>query len=405
MIIPETKITRSEKLLTSWIESQRFQGWDPYDALNSSLLNGLSFGLRPIGQLLVQVNKHLPINLRPIIGVPKSINPKAIGLFLSSFTRKYSLDRTPEYLKNCKFFVNWLKQNISVGYSGDCWGYDFPWPNRTFFAPRGMPTIVNTSFIGLALLDFIEMTEVDDQNPELKQVRDLAAQSARSATKFILNDLNQFRPQHGELCFSYTPMDTRYIHNANLLGAWFVARAANELGIPDVNQTVDDCLRYSIRSQRSDGSWWYGEGSLDHWIDNFHTGFVLTSLNAMLQWFPSSGIKESALRGYHYWKENFILPSGVPRYYPNRDYPIDSHCVAQSILTCLAFVDIDPEAASLANRIAEWSIANMQSADGSFHFQHQRLYKNRIPYMRWSQAWMQRALTELIYFHTNEHLD
>ena len=37
-------------------------------------------------------------------------------------------------------------------------------------------------------------------------------------------------------------------------------------------------LEYLLRTQRADGSWWYGEDSKYHWIDNFHTGYNLGAL-------------------------------------------------------------------------------------------------------------------------------
>jgi hypothetical protein len=42
-----------------------------------------------------------------------------------------------------------------------------------------------------------------------------------------------------------------------------------------------------------------------------------------------------------------------------------------------------------------WAIDNLRSADGYFHYQRRRFYKVRIPYMRWSEAWMGYALARL----------
>ncbi len=47
-----------------------------------------------------------------------------------------------------------------------------------------------------------------------------------------------------------------------------------------------------------------------------------------------------------------------------------------------------PEANELSTRTALWAIENMQGSEGYLDFQIQRGYRNRIPYMRWSQAWM-----------------
>jgi hypothetical protein len=78
-------------------------------------------------------------------------------------------------------------------------------------------------------------------------------------------------------------------------------------------------------------------------------------------------------------------------------YPIDIHSVAQAILTFLEFDNQDPESRLWAQRVADWGIKHMHDPEGFFHYQIRRHYRIRIPYMRWSQAWMQRALTELVW--------
>jgi len=41
-------------------------------------------------------------------------------------------------------------------------------------------------------------------------------------------------------------------------------------------------------------------------------------------------------------------------------------------------------------------VNNLWSGKGFFYFQKKRLYINKIPYMRWGQAWAFHALTEYI---------
>jgi hypothetical protein len=48
-----------------------------------------------------------------------------------------------------------------------------------------------------------------------------------------------------------------------------------------------------------------------------------------------------------------------------------------------------------------WAIDNMQDKEGYFYYQKKRWYKNKIDYMRWSQAWMFYALTQLVTFEQN----
>ena len=45
------------------------------------------------------------------------------------------------------------------------------------------------------------------------------------------------------------------------------------------------------------------------------------------------------------------------------------------------------------DRVLGWTMANLADPRGYFYFQKTPRHANRIPYMRWSQAWMFRALT------------
>jgi uncharacterized protein YyaL (SSP411 family) len=53
----------------------------------------------------------------------------------------------------------------------------------------------------------------------------------------------------------------------------------------------------------------------------------------------------------------------------------------------------------LTNRIVNWMNKNLWSGNGYFYFQKNKLFTNKIPYIRWSQAWAFHALTE---YYLNE---
>ena len=42
----------------------------------------------------------------------------------------------------------------------------------------------------------------------------------------------------------------------------------------------------------------------------------------------------------------------------------------------------------LMDKIALWSVSNMQSSEGNFYFQKNNVFTNKISYMRWPNAWM-----------------
>jgi hypothetical protein len=104
-------------------------------------------------------------------------------------------------------------------------------------------------------------------------------------------------------------------------------------------------------------------------------------------------------RGYEYWRKSFFLADGGAKYYHDTLYPIDAHAAAAAIVSLLDFIDLDPDALTLAERIASWSIQNLRDRQGFFYYQRRRFYTVRTPFMRWTQAWMLYALGRLLEVH------
>lgn len=177
------------------IESADFKWYGPYNALNSPFLNLLSFNSKYLRIAFIQALKRLPFNLRLFLGVKKGHNPKAIGLFLWGYSKLYAMEKEEGYLETIEKLIGLLKEFKSDGCSGSCWGYNFDWQSRAFFVPKYTPTIVNSSFIGHALIDSY-----------LHTGKKAALAMAISIKDFILNNLNR-REENGTICFSYTPID------------------------------------------------------------------------------------------------------------------------------------------------------------------------------------------------------
>lgn len=402
--------------LNTWIEAEGFRGWDPYDALNSPLLRWVG-RQRLLAMVMVQLLRRSPVNVRPTLKIQKDHNPKAMGLFLATYAQKFIASQEEEHLRKVQFFSNWLLERASPGYAGLCWGYNFDWANRSFLAPANTPTIVNTAFIALAFLA---------AQPALAAVPARAGNVAsgdcctklgvhhgrnidswaiaRSACEFILRDLRTLQPNSDEICFSYTPIDRRFVHNANLLGAWLLAAVYTQTGEEDLAENAKSAARFSARRQFSDGSWPYGIARNDRWVDNFHTGYVLVSLKKIGGLLDTSEFDAVVYAGYRFWKRHMLFDNYIPKHSPSRVYPVDIHSVAQAILTFLEFCDSDPGAISLACDLATWAVANMQDEHGFFYYQLKRSHKIRIPYMRWAQAWMQVALLRLVCTITKHRL-
>jgi len=365
--------------LRRYVEQEDFAGYDPYDALNSPILSALSFGSKYPRIAFIQALKRLPINLRPLLLMRKGHNPKGLGLFLWGYAKLYAAEKKPEYLQQIEHILGLLEQTKSQGYAGNCWGYNFDWQSRAFYVPKFTPTIVNSSFIGHALLDTYRYTG-----------NERALAMAVSIKDFLVKDLNR-QEDADAFCFSYTPIDRYFVHNANLLGSSLLARLVKYTADKGISDTALSSLRYSMQHQREDGSWYYAEKKTAHWIDSFHTGFNLQSILYFLDEGYCPEYRKDFERGVEFYRRNFFLDDGTPKYYHNALYPIDIHAPAQAIAF---FSRMGAEYRSLTEKLVQWMINNLQDERGFFYFQKTSRHTNKMPYMRWSEAWAFHALTD-----------
>jgi hypothetical protein len=147
--------------------------------------------------------------------------------------------------------------------------------------------------------------------------------------------------------------------------------------------------------QREDGSWYYAEKESAHWIDSFHTGFNLQSILYFLEMGMVEEYRAAFERGVRFYAENFFLEDGTPKYLHDRTYPIDIHSPAQAVVFLSRLAG---QYRGLIDKITAWMTNNMQDERGFFYFQKRPHYTNKVPYMRWGQAWAFHALTEF-YLH------
>lgn len=366
--------------LEEYMISNNFKGYDPHDGLNSPILKTLTFGNRFSGILFLQLLKRLPVNLRPMLLIKKGVNPKGFGILISAYVLRHKVSKNKYDTEKTKQFASWLIQHYSEGYSGYCWGYNFDWPNRNSFFQKGLPTIVNTAFIANGFLDLYDATN------EEKYLK-----IAESSCDFIVKDIVRYE-EDGTFCFSYTPIDNKVrIHNANMLGVALLARVNHYIPKDEYLDLAGKSMKFSITHQNNDGSWYYGVGRKQKWIDNFHTGYNLIALKKYEEYTGDKSFHESLMRGYDFYKKQLFTEEGLPKYYHNSFYPVDIHTYAVSIIVFLEFDEIDR-----AEEVLRWTIDKMWNKKGYFNYQITRFYKNTIPYMRWSQAWMFYAMTKFL---------
>lgn len=386
-------------VLKDYCEAEGLKGWDPYDGLNSRIFQALPFFKHSALCRLVMIQgfKRCPVNLRRLALVPKEYNAKGIGLFLQGYCNLYNAVNMNQALGEKLGDKTALKTQITRladllislqskgNYSGACWGYNFDWQaRRLFLFPKFTPTVVATNFCATALMSAFEITK----NQKYLDV-------ALSSAEFVLKNLHR-TPYNDGFLFSYSPLagnDT--VFNASLLGSRLLSFCYHYTR----NESYKTAARQSIlaccNAQKADGSWVYGMLPVQSWIDSFHTGYNLDGLIAYEELTGDTSFHENIEKGFDFYIKNFFESDGCPKYYHDKKYPIDIHCPGQLLVT-LARLHKFNDYKQLADKVLKWTIENMQDKKGYFYYQLKQGINTRIPYMRWSNAFMFNALSYYI---------
>ena len=374
-------IEQSRAAVQKWVEDRDYKGYDPGDGL-TSFLRPLTFGSIFAERILQQAIWKSPWNVRPLVGVKPLDSTKGRGFMAWGYLHLFKVMGEPIWRDKAFACLDWLRAHKTSASPFYCWGNHFDFSSRSGRIPAHQPTIVWSGLIGQAFLEAYEQT----QEPRFLEV-------ACSICDWILQ-LPREETAAG-YCISYVPFAQFSIHNSNMLGAAMLARTWKHVGKPEYLAAAQAAMLYSCSRQMNDGSWWYGEHPKYRWIDNFHTAYNLDCLKRYLQSTGETRFQEQLDRGHEYFVRTFFEESGCPRYYDNKTYPIDIQCAAQAIDTFCFFSEEHPEDLVLAEKVARWTIENMQDLTGYFHYRKYPMLTSKTPYFHWGQATMFKALAHL----------
>ena len=375
----ERRIEEVLVALERWGAARDWVGPDPYEGLNSPL-GRIARGRRQ-RQAVTQAYKRLPISPPWPLRAPPAPNSMALAFALSAYSTPAGRE-----LGDAERFLASLPaelRRLNLLSGGAAWGYHFDVQTRGIFYPATEPNAIATTFVAGALLD----AHAAGGEPEL-------AELALRSRPFLLS-LRADSAEHSPY-FAYVPAGSDLVHNANLLVCATLARL--DALEPDVEAEAmaREAAGATLRRQRDDGLWAYGERGDYGWVDNFHTVYVLEALARIDErW----GIGRDELRlGVDAWRSAFLDEDGWARYYPERRHPLEPQCCAAAIeLLCdRAAGPGRADHVELARRIAATAIRELWlPGESRFAFQRTARGLNRRDYMRWTNAPMFRALTRL----------
>jgi hypothetical protein len=370
--------------------ADNYAGYSKHDALNSPVLESLAGGSKLLRLVATQAVMRSPVDIRPLTGVRKARNAKGLSLFARALLARHRMTGSDGDAQEAREHLDWLIDHPAPGFDGLCWGYPYPWQDVGFFAPRGFPNRVVTSFVSQAMLDAYET---------LGDERYLDA--ATRAAWFLTQAPKTLFEDDDHRCVSYVPDPAInwIVMDVSALTGAVAGRVGALTGDDDLVREGGRLVRYVVSKQTAEGAWFYADPpSASHIThDNYHTGFILDSI---LQYGLSAGISDFEpvyQKGIEFYEQRLFEPSGAARFMSDRLYPIDIHGCAQGVITFSLLQRHRGTGAATAARILRWTLDNMwDPGSGWFYYQRRRGYRTRIRELRWCQGWMSLALASYL---------
>ncbi len=375
------KLQESIEKLIRWVEDHDYQAYDPGDG-QLSPLRRLSFEHPFLKQALTASVLRTPFNVRPLIGIRPHTSTKGMGYLAWGYTKMHAATGDSRFAERARFCLDWLIGHRAPNQKHFCWGNHFDFTTRGGTIPAHAPTIVWSSLIGLSFLEAYQ-TLGDAKYLEV----------ASGVADWILS-IPREKTDTGA-CLSYVAFKQSSIHNSNMLGAALLAKVGSLTKRDEALEVAKSAMEYSCSRLNQDASWYYGEHPKYHWIDNFHTAYNLDSLKRYQESSGDRDYDRQLKSAFDYYKKTFFESNGRPRYYHNSVYPVDIQCAAQSVDTLAFFSDSDPQSLALAEQVCQWTIENMQDADGHFYYRILSWKKIKTPMLHWGQGTTFKALAHL----------
>lgn len=393
--INSNEIWRSVHLFLDWLEKHTCESYDPYD------IWGTWYGLRsrrlyyahraagtPFVAPVLLLEKFFPGARRLLVF--KKRYATADAQLVLAFLNLYRISPDRSYLGKAVKLGKDLEATRVPGYSGHCWGYPFDWQHSQGLWKRNTPFITATPYCFEAFLGLFDATK-DPAYLEL----------AASIARFVYKDLRDTPTSANGAAGSYSPVDNSQVINASAYRAMVLVEAACRFRNEEYMRTAQRNINFILETQQSDGAWLYSIDHGEQFIDHFHTCFVLKNLVKLNRRLASREVSAAIQKGFAYYTAALFGRDGLPKMYAIKPRTqivrLEMYDFAESINLGTVARDLVPAAFARARELAAKVIGKYQLRDGHFVT---RVYvggvKHTFPFLRWPQAQMFHALTNLL---------
>jgi hypothetical protein len=295
------------------------------------------------------------------------------------------------HYRRARHFLQVLEETRCSGYSEYCWGYPFNWGTLRGTIWQGTPLITTVPYVYEA---FQEVYAIDHDVRWWRIMRSIAEHG--------LKDYHDFKTSERAASSSYSPFPEQSVGviNANAYRAFLLTQAAMDFSDERYQATADRNLHFVLESQNSDGSWHYANDGTRHFIDHFHTCFVMKAL-AKIEALTGDPECTSAIEsGVDFYVRNLFDEHGVPKPFAKsprlivyrRELYDYAECINLGMLLRGRFEKLDRLVDGVVNQV----LTIWQRSDGSFRSRQLLFGWDNVPMHRWAQAQLFRSLCLLL---------
>jgi len=383
--------------LKSYIEQEKYKGWDPYDALNSKVVNKVTAFHPFIQRIAIHLLKNSPFNFRNILGIEKGYNPTALSLFIDGYINLYTIYDDKQYLEKAIRLMHLLYSLNCIDNENELgWGRNFKFIAATETHELDKPLTFLNAKLTISLLNLYEVSK-----------EPLIIKNTKRAIYSIINNGKIFNTPKGTYIGYSADSEPRYIFNASILTAELIMKylyhthqsdeVICDINIKDLAQRLIDTV---LEKQQNDGKWYYGYNHDFSLLENidFHQGFVADALFGISKYteYKKDEVLKAYESGISFMHDEQISNNGCFKWRLPKELPVDIHNQAQGIIS-LSRNSTPAKYHQKRDALLEYTINNLFDFDkGYFYYQKNRLYTIKTPFIRWNEGWMFFALTEYL---------
>lgn len=319
--------------------------------------------------------------------------PIADAHFAMGFARLFQATGDRQYHERAIHFLEVLLSTACQGRSGLGWGYPFDWVTIGGIIPPQTPLITTLPYVYEA---FAAVHEIDGNERWLSVMRSIAEHARVDYRDFDCGD--------GAATCSYSTLedDRGLVVNANAYRAFLLTKAAHDLGDVRYLNASKANLRFVLKAQNPDGSWFYSTEGKRDFIDHFHTCFVMKALVKIdLLTGGDAGCRQAIDKGLAYYMKHLFDESGLPKPFSKAPrlivYRRELYDYAEALNLLTLVHPRRADAALAIAQLVEDLLGRWRRPDGSFRSRQLLIGWDNVPMHRWALAQLFRSLAGLLH--------